>query len=80
MQRIAAQRIVLPNGTILRRHVVEIEDSRVVRHYPLCGEQPHTEWYNETLYVRDGKLLRLNSAQTTAVAIATFSDSTWQSL
>lgn len=43
MKRIAASTMII-NGEEYHNHVVEIEQGRVVNHYPLTEELPNTEW------------------------------------
>lgn len=50
-RRIAAQRVVLADGSIHRQYVVELIDSRLANHYPLTGEIAHTEWINGLLEI-----------------------------
>lgn len=52
MRRIvAANRIVLSDGTTLSPGFVELDGCRVVRTERLCGEQPFTEWLGGTVTV-----------------------------
>lgn len=46
MRKIAAHRILLPDGRCLRMHVVEIDDNgNVVSFHPLEGEGAGVEFY-----------------------------------
>ena len=53
LRRIAAHTVIF---------VVEIIDSRVVRHYPLQEELPYTEWVSGTLLVDSGAVFRLTTS------------------
>ena len=44
LRRIACHQILLPDGTQQTLSVLEIQDSEVVRCYPLTQELPFTEW------------------------------------
>ncbi len=45
----AYSRVVLPNGDILKRQVVEFSDDGIpLSYYPLKDELPFVEWYDET--------------------------------
>lgn len=46
MRKIAAHRIVLPDGTVLHKEIVVLDDqNRVVDHYPLVREEANVEFY-----------------------------------
>lgn len=46
MRKIAAHRIVLPNGEVLRHEVVTLDEhGNVVEHHLLQGEEAGVEWY-----------------------------------
>lgn len=49
LRRIAANTIILPDGTQLHNHVVELLSGRLVNVYPLEGELPLTEWLGGTI-------------------------------
>lgn len=49
LRRVAANVIILPDGTRLRNHVVELLAGRLVNVYPLEGELPLTEWLGGTI-------------------------------
>lgn len=51
MKRIAYAQVKLPNGTLLKRQVVEFQNNNYFRHYPLTEELPFTEWRNEMYIV-----------------------------
>ena len=61
-RRIAAHTIIFAEGSTYRQHVIEILDSRVVRHYPLQQELPHTEWVTGTLLVDEQGVYRLTTS------------------
>lgn len=46
MRKIAAHRVVLPDGTVFCKEVVVVdEDGRILSHRPLRGEEASVEWY-----------------------------------
>ena len=46
MRKVAAHRIVLPDGQLLSKEVVTLDDrGHVVEHHSLTGEEPGVEWY-----------------------------------
>ena len=46
MRKIAAHRIVLPDGQLLSKEVVTLDEwGHVVEHHSLTGEEPGVEWY-----------------------------------
>ncbi|MBR4297497.1 MAG: hypothetical protein IKT82_04835 [Bacteroidaceae bacterium] len=52
MKRIAYAQLQLPDGTLLKRQVVEFFEGHYLRHYPLTEEIPFAEWRNEKYEVR----------------------------
>ena len=62
LRRIAAHTVIFAEGNTYKQHVVEIIDSRVVRHYPLQEELPYTEWVSGTLLVDSGAVFRLTTS------------------
>ncbi len=52
LRKIACHQIVFEDFATQKMSVVELEDGVVVRHYPLVGEQPQTEWMTGTIYLR----------------------------
>ena len=48
--RRAYNRVILPDGTLCRQHVI-VQDTQgnVTDHYPLSSEEPFTEWMGGTL-------------------------------
>lgn len=51
MRRVGAHEVRLPDGTTLRRAVVEIEQGRVVNYYEFTDELPMTEWLGGVLTI-----------------------------
>ncbi len=49
IRRIAASKVILPDGKEYANHVVELLGSRLVNHYPLQGEIAMTEWLGGTI-------------------------------
>ncbi|MBR1838812.1 MAG: hypothetical protein IJ786_04565 [Bacteroidaceae bacterium] len=49
--RIAVLRLHLPDGTVLKRQVVEEQEGVYVRHFPLVEELPNTTWLRSDYYV-----------------------------
>lgn len=49
MRRVAANHIILPDGTTLHNHVVELYQGKILNIYPLSGEIPLTEWLGGTI-------------------------------
>ena len=46
MRKIAAHRIVLPDGEVPGKEVVTLDErGHVVEHHSLTGEEPGVEWY-----------------------------------
>lgn len=46
MRKVAAHRILLPDGRILHKEVVTLDDEgHVVEHHPLRHEEAGVEWY-----------------------------------
>ena len=46
MRKVAAHRIVLPDGEVLGKEVVTLDErGHVVEHHSLTGEEPGVEWY-----------------------------------
>ncbi|MBO7295170.1 MAG: hypothetical protein J6U65_07135 [Bacteroidaceae bacterium] len=52
MKRIAYAQVELPDGTLLKRQVVEFSEGKYLRHYPLTEELAFTEWRNEKYIIR----------------------------
>ena len=53
MRKIAAHRIVLPDGEVLGKEVVTLgERGHVVEHHSLTGEEPGVEWYCGTYEIQ----------------------------
>ena len=52
MKRIAYAQVELPDGTLLKRQVVEFSEGQYLRYYPLTEELAFTEWRNEKYVVR----------------------------
>lgn len=54
MKRIAAHRIILSSGEVLRMEVVSLNDKgEVIEHHPLCAEEAGVEWYVGELKIGD---------------------------
>ena len=51
MKRQAAHKVII-DGVHYTNHVVEIEDGKLLRHYPLSEELPNTEWVETILYAK----------------------------
>ncbi len=51
LRRVAASTVIYNDGTEYHNHVLELNGSRVVNHYPLRGELPMTEWLGGTIVV-----------------------------
>ena len=67
MKRIAYAQVELPDGTLLKRQVVEFSEGQYLRHYPLTEELAFTEWRNEK-YVIKGE--RRTDAKPSAIKLA----------
>ena len=52
MKRIAYAQVELPDGTPLKRQVVEFSEGKYLRHYPLTEELAFTEWRNEKYIIK----------------------------
>ena len=53
MRKVAAHRILLPDGRLLTREVVTLSpDGSVLEHHPLQGEEAGVEWYCETYKIQ----------------------------
>ena len=53
MRKIAAHRIVLPDGEVLGKEVVTLDErGHVVEHHSLTGEEPGVEWYCGTYEIQ----------------------------
>lgn len=47
MKKIAAHRIIFPDGTVLPLTVVILDDNnRLISTHPLCQEEPNVEFYH----------------------------------
>lgn len=44
MARYASNYLLLPDQTLLRQQVIEVEEGRVTRHFPLTAEIADTQW------------------------------------
>ncbi|MBO4564278.1 MAG: hypothetical protein J5720_02470 [Bacteroidaceae bacterium] len=53
--RIAANKVIIDENTYTN-HVVELEEHRLLCHYPLTEEIPHTQWYR-TIIIEKGQLV-----------------------
>lgn len=54
LRRCGAHEVRLPDGSLLRQAVVEMEEGRVVNYYEFRDELPMTEWLGgEILVERD---------------------------
>lgn len=51
IRRFAVLRLHLPDGTLLKRQVVEERAGRFLRHYPLTEETPNTIWLRGDYFV-----------------------------
>lgn len=51
IKRFAVLRLHLPDGTLLKRQVVEESEGRFLRHYPLTEETPNTVWLRGDYFV-----------------------------
>ncbi len=49
MKRYASHNLRLADGTCLKLQVIEVEEGRVVRHYPLTEEPEDTFWVSGTI-------------------------------
>lgn len=54
-RRLAANNVII-DGVSYHNHVVELLDGILLSHYPLHGEQAMTEWVQDTISIKDGKL------------------------
>ena len=53
-RQIAFARLVFPDGRVLLRQIVRFDvEGNPVDHRPLTGEEPFTEWRNETYCWRE---------------------------
>lgn len=53
MRKVAAHRIVLPDGQVLNKEVVTLDErGHVVEHHSLTGEEPGVEWYCGTYEIQ----------------------------
>ena len=52
MKRIAYAQVELPDGTLLKRQVVEFSEGKYLRHFPLTEELAFTEWRNEKYIIK----------------------------
>jgi len=50
-RRCGAHEVSLPDGSLLRQAVVEIEEGRVVNYYEFREELPMTEWLGGEIHV-----------------------------
>lgn len=50
MRRVAVSRLIV-DGQTLRNQVIEMQDGRLLRYYPLTEELAFTEWRRETIHV-----------------------------
>lgn len=51
MKRVAVSRLIASDNKELSNQVVEMEGGKVIAHYPLTHELPHTEWIGGTLHI-----------------------------
>ncbi len=51
-RRCGAHEVLLPDGSLLRQAVVEIEEGRVVNYYEFRDELPMTEWLGGEIRVQ----------------------------
>ena len=51
-KKIASNRVILEDGTVLSLRVLEIIDGKVTRMYPLSQELPATEWLSGQIYIK----------------------------
>lgn len=51
-RRCGAHEVRLPDGTVLRQAVVEVEEERVVNYYEFTNELPMTEWLGGRINVK----------------------------
>ena len=55
--RLAANKVII-DGQLHANYVIELDDeNHVIRHYPLCEELPHTQWYR-TLIIESGHFVQ----------------------
>lgn len=60
VQRLAVSKLQLEGEQMLYNQVLEIENGKVIRYYPLLAELAYTEWYPWTVVLfRDGSWQRL---------------------
>ena len=59
IRRIAASKVILPDGKEYANHVVELLGSRLVNHYPLQGEIAMTEWLGGTIRFEDEGIVHI---------------------
>ena len=52
MKRTAYAQVELPDGTLLKRQIVEFSEGQYLRHYPLTEELAFTEWRNEKYIIK----------------------------
>ena len=50
-RRCGAHEVSLPDGSLLRQAVVELEEGRVVNYYEFREELPMTEWLGGEIHV-----------------------------
>lgn len=54
--RRAVLRLHLPDGTVLRRQVVEECDGKYLCHYPLTEETPQTSWLRGDYHLKEHEI------------------------
>lgn len=60
VQRLAVSKLQLEGEQMLYNQVLEIENGKVIRYYPLLAELAYTEWHPWTVVLfRDGSWQRL---------------------
>lgn len=52
---IAASKVIIDDECFIN-HVIEVTDDTLISHYPLKGEQPHTQWLRR-INVQDGTVV-----------------------
>ena len=52
LHRIAVSRLHLPNGQVLLRQVLEFQDDKLLRYFPLVEEMPHTQWLGGDYFLK----------------------------
>lgn len=65
IRKVAAHRALLPDGQVLRRPLITLEEGRVLSVSQLQGEEARTEWLGGTIRLQeaDGQLQAWHAGQ-----------------